>query len=290
MNARAVDLEMGASSEAGAREANEDGVLCVRLPRGRVLAALADGMGGLEAGALASGTALEVLRSEVEAGSPLLEAFREANAAVRRTGDGRSGTTLVAVLVERDQVRIAHVGDSRAYHRGPFGLAQLTRDHTVGAEAEARGEWAGREVAGTPWSASLTRSLGAADHVEVDELGPFTLGESGWIVLTSDGVHGALEVEAMEEVVERAPDAAAASRLLLEAALDARSRDNVSAVVLRRPPVEEEDGPEAASWDPEELLARSHNPRSRRSWSGPGILTWSILVLVGLLVYFLLLR
>jgi protein phosphatase len=284
------DTDFGVRCDAGRREANEDAVLCVETSRGAMIAAVADGLGGLAGGALASRTALDALQRAVEAGRPLPEAIEDAHTAVRELAQrDAAGTTVVAALVQDDRVRIANVGDSRAYHLGPLGLVQLTRDHTVVAEARRRGDGTAREVAGTRWGSSLTRSLGSAAGVRVDEMRPLTLGPGEWIVLTSDGVHGSLEQDEMESILRHAPDAAAAAALLVERALAAGSADNLSAVVLRRSSDLTTARTRDQRWDPSALVDRSRNHRGRSSWGGPGILAWTLLVALVLLVLLLLL-
>lgn len=262
-------------------------MLCEDLPGGALLVAVADGMGGLEAGALASRTALAALRTAIAQGRPLAEAFREANEAVRaHSGEGRSGTTLVAALVKGDQVRVAHVGDSRAYHRGPLGLTQLTRDHTLVSDAEARGEWAQRQVAGTRWGAGVTRSLGTSADVEVDELGPFTLGPTGYVLLTSDGVHDVLDLDTMEDVLDDTRDAAAGAAHLVELALEHGGRDNASAVLVRRSADRSGVRTRREHAHPADLLVLGDAPRRRRGSRLSGILGIGFLVLVGLALSF----
>lgn len=304
-------------SERGVRPTNEDEVLSTALPDGRWLAALADGMGGLHDGDTASRTALDALRRGLEEGRTLPAAVEEANRAVLRNGRGRpTGTTLVAALFDEDGVRIANVGDSRAYLLGPVGLVQVTRDHTFAAEAADQEDPAARSVASSRWGGTLTRSLGSSETVEVDQFGPLALEGGLRLLLCSDGVHGILSDEEMERCLGDARSPEAAVERLVDLALERGGQDNLSAVVVE--PVSPEgptedpgtvrpghgvpepggtpvtkpsrDTPRAearrpgasAPWDPARLVRRA--PRRRRRKPGTLQTVLVILALVGLVL------
>lgn len=303
--------QVGHRTDAGPRPENQDAVLAVEVGEGGLLVAVADGMGGLGAGARASQVALERLEAAVREGRSLTEAIGEAHEAVRGlTGADPAGSTVVAAVLTPDAVQVAHVGDSRAYQFGAMGFIPLTRDHTVAADAEARGDLAAREVASSRWGRTLSRSLGGETPPEVATLDLPGLGEGGWLVLTSDGVHGALDHDGMEAILARAGTADEAAGALVDGALGAGTRDNVAAVVVHRPrrappkeaPPSRRSAPEqspllsgpqpgqgSARWDPNALVDRSHNERPRREWRGPGILVSLVVVALVLLLFLLLL-
>lgn len=252
---------MALRTEAGRRDANEDSVLSMRLGSGALVVAVADGMGGLELGDVASRTALEALRSAMTRGATLEAAVKEANSAVYERAEGRSiGTTLVAAHAVGRRVTVANVGDSRAYRCTPLGVRRISVDHTHAEDARRAGDGAAVSAMGARWASALTRSLGAATDVEVDLFGPFDMDDGESLLLCSDGVHGVLSDPRLESWSQSLDDPDAAVERLLGAALDAGSEDNLSAVLLHRPasrdvrPSLARRGP---AWDPRALMERS---------------------------------
>lgn len=249
-------------TEAGRRDGNEDSVLSMRLSSGALVIAVADGMGGLELGDVASRTALEALRNAMTRGATLEDAVKQANAAVHERGEGRSmGTTLVAAHAVGHRITVANVGDSRAYRLTPLGLRRISIDHTHGEQARQSGA-GGEDVVPGRWASALTRSLGARPEVEVDVFGPFDVDDGESILLCSDGVHGVVSDERIEAWSQRLDDPEDAVERLLRLALDGGSEDNVSAVVLHRPSRTRGTQPAALrrsgpSWDPRVLMERS---------------------------------
>ena len=161
---------LAVESIAGRRDYQEDSVLAQHLSDGRVLIAVADGMGGHAAGEVASALALETLLNSLEAGGALDEAFVKANAEVwdkaQEPGRKGMGTTLVAALVEDGEYMIANVGDSRGYVLSADGIRQITHDHSFAAEAERHGQPIAEEMA-IRYKDALTRSIGTQEYVEI---------------------------------------------------------------------------------------------------------------------------
>jgi protein phosphatase len=251
-------------TDAGRREANEDSVLSMRLATGARVIAVADGMGGLELGDVASRTALQALRTALTRGASLGDAMREANRAVHARAAGRAmGTTLVAALADGARVTVANVGDSRAYRCTALGLRQLTIDHTHGEEARQAGAAEPSGPMADRWASALTRAMGTREEVAVDMFGPFELDDGDCILLCSDGVHGVVPDEGIERWSRDLRDLEGAVERLLRTALDAGSEDNLSAVVLHRPPRTQGTQGAAmrrrggAAWDPKVLMERS---------------------------------
>jgi protein phosphatase len=141
------------------------------------------------------------------------------------------GSTVVAVLVVDDTICIGHVGDSRLYHRSAKGIDQVTLDDSWAVHAP---EHQPRDADGRVRPGVLTSVLGMAEPITVH------LTERKWevndaLVLCSDGLHGVVDEEKIEAVLyETGGDPEEAARRLVDVALERGTRDNVTAVVVRR--------------------------------------------------------
>jgi serine/threonine protein phosphatase PrpC len=234
-----LDLAWGASTHSGrVRPRNEDAVLA-RPP----MFAVADGMGGYDAGDVASTVAVNVLdrlaASGVLSRPVVLDAVRAANDRLAHLGatTGRTlGTTLCGLAVlpvagERQRLVLVNVGDSRAYRLRSGRLEQLTHDHSVVQEMLDAGEIGLAEAADHPHRHVVTRSLGGPDYLDIDwwMLDPEV---DDRYLLASDGLTIELGDDEIRTVLGGCPDAATAATRLVEAALDRGGRDNISAVVV----------------------------------------------------------
>jgi len=222
------------------REENQDAVLARRLPDGRILLAVADGVGGSEDGAAASKTAIECLEAAVreanDAETALIAGYAAAHEAIGTLGDGerQPATTLVSALVEGSQAWIANVGDSRAYVANGDGLHQLTEDHSWVADQVRAGRLTPDEARTSEMRNIITRAIGSSDSPEPDLSGPLMLASGNTLVLTSDGLHGLLDDAAVAAVIAAEEPEKAAQRLI-QMARDAGGPDNISAVIYRAP-------------------------------------------------------
>lgn len=222
----------------GLRPSNQDAVLDLKLPDGRHVVAVADGMGGHRSGEVASALALEVLARELVAGARLRDAMLTANAEVyaeanRDPGCAGMGTTLIALLRIDAVYQIANVGDSRAYRVDRHGIRRISRDHSFAEEAASTSLMDAEEIARSPWRNALTRSVGTQESVEVDLYGPFEIaGRPHTILLCSDGLYRGLSDEAAWQYLMAAPDPATGARSLVDLALRHGSDDNISVAVV----------------------------------------------------------
>jgi protein phosphatase len=228
-------LRLASESVQGRRPYNEDSFLTLTLPDGRLLLAVADGMGGHAAGEVASALAIQVLREAVAAGKDLESAVTLANERVHQMarsepGKHGMGTTLVTVLSDGEHFHVANVGDSRAYLVTSHGVRQLTEDHSFLAEAMRRGQ-SEEEARSSPWKDALTRSIGTNDDVEVDVFGPFPIEGDLALVICSDGLYKTLGNEELRSLFADSTDAHDAAKRLVAAAYDAGSDDNITVVV-----------------------------------------------------------
>jgi protein phosphatase len=226
-------VRVGAATDIGqVREGNEDSFL-VQDP----LYAVADGMGGHRGGEVASTLALQTIRRLLAAreGS-LADRVHEANRAVfERSQADREvagmGTTLTVAELEGRRLRLAHVGDSRAYLFRDGRLDLLTEDHTLVHRMVLEGEITESEAGSHPHRSILTRALGVDGAVEVDE-GMLELRAGDRLLLCTDGLTGMVEDEEIETVLRDEADPQEAVDRLVRAANRAGGVDNITAVIL----------------------------------------------------------
>jgi PPM family protein phosphatase len=217
------------------RRRNEDAYV-IQPP----LFAVADGMGGAQAGEIASRLAADALREEGGDGDGeerVASLVREANRRVyerSRTDSSASGmgTTVTAALLEGRHVRIGHVGDSRAYLIRDALLEQLTEDHSLVAELMRDGKLSQEEAEAHPQRSVITRALGTDPDVDVDT---FTIeARPGDVfLLCSDGLTTMVGDEAILRIVEEhRGDLDRAARTLVGAANSAGGEDNITVVLF----------------------------------------------------------
>jgi len=246
LTGQAVRLEYGLISERGQRRtANEDAVYCepagsARVPQSGWLCAVADGMGGAAVGEVASKLALDTLSGSyyTSLGGPgdLANAAQRANAVVYETAQQNPrysgmGTTLTAVLIQDGRLSVAHVGDSRAYLARQGAIRQLTRDHSWVAELVRAGAIDPERRKNLPISNVLTRTLGRAASVEVDNAQE-ALQPGDIIVLCSDGVSNKIDDWEIARIATSTPPQQAA-RSLVNLARERDGGDDMTAVVIR---------------------------------------------------------
>ena len=245
-----MHLTAAARSEPGPRPANQDAHF-VDLSLGLFI--VADGMGGHNAGEVASRLAVEAVvdfirkthdvvdhtwpfpfdPSQSVAANRVAVALRIANRLVHEQGSkvpGQAGmgTTIVAVLVEGDRIVVGHVGDSRAYCLRAGELRQMTEDDTwlnvmLGAGAAA-------SASDHPMRHVLTSGIGMRVDVEPSLIEEDLHRGEHWLICT-DGVHGTLDEQALQRALNTS-SAEGAANAAVESALAAGTSDNATAVVL----------------------------------------------------------
>lgn len=230
-------LASSARTDTGRRRRrNEDALVC-EPP----LFAIADGMGGAQAGEVASRLAAETLREQefgdLSALEQTVELIREANRRVYAYSSENAsargmGTTMTVALVEGNRVTIGHVGDSRAYLLRDEQLTQLTQDHSLVAELVRSGRLSPEEAESHPRRSVITRALGTDSDVEVDV---FSLqGRDGDLyLLCSDGLTSMVSDEAIASLLSNSrADLDNAAEKLIDAANKAGGEDNISVVLF----------------------------------------------------------
>jgi len=219
------------------RNANEDSYF-TRAP----LFVVADGMGGAQAGEVASKAAVESFPGELPPAPPervLEETIESANRTIHELarkdpGLAGMGTTTTAAIVdlEGEAVAIGHVGDSRAYRLRGGRFEQLTRDHSLVEEMRRKGQITDAQAEDHPQRSIITRALGPEPEVQVDvQTVPAQDGDV--FLICSDGLTTMLGDEQIARLLSRATSLESAVRALVDEANRAGGRDNITVVAFR---------------------------------------------------------
>lgn len=222
----------GATHQGKQRDHNEDAF--VVLPE-RLTAAIADGMGGLARGEVASRMVVDVLAESLQKGQGAAEALQDAHRRIREasmTGTERMGSTAVALNIDGSKATLHWVGDSRAYLWRDGTLKQITKDHSFVEELINAGAISAHEAETHPNRNVLTRAVGIRDTVEikVDSVSvDLRAGDS--LLLCTDGLHGYLPQALIIDCLKLGGSAEAIVERLIERTLkDSEAGDNVTAV------------------------------------------------------------
>ncbi|MCI0704462.1 MAG: protein phosphatase 2C domain-containing protein [Planctomycetia bacterium] len=225
------------------------------------LLVVADGMGGVAGGEVASGLAVETISWYVAKTMPWfyryqdgrekeLEAeLRHAVEAVEQTVSDvasqshfrRMGTTLTLAYILWPRVYVVHAGDSRCYlHRGGK-FVRMTKDHTIAQKAVDEGYMTEAQAAESTFAHTLWNCIGGGTEGVSPDLYHATLHPGDELLLCTDGVTRGLSDDAIRDILKRSPTAESATRALIDAANEAGGPDNITAVVARILPVAEPD-------------------------------------------------
>lgn len=254
------ERKVGHCSDVGlCRQGNEDSMGVFDLTfttqsvtSGLGLFAVADGMGGVNAGEIASALAIDTLTSHVQGALANLGAssqdpaddirqalqvgIKNSNSRIYETGRynpdlNGMGTTLTSAVIFGSSVFIGHVGDSRAYLINREGIEKVSRDHSLVGRLVEIGQITPEEAAVHPQRNLIYRSLGTYPNVEVDLYQrPIKIGD--WLLLCSDGLTGHLSDEELQEVVLGTPDPHLAARRLVNMANQRGGEDNITVVLV----------------------------------------------------------
>lgn len=239
------------------RHLNEDAVF---IAPEQGLAILADGMGGYNAGEVASAMAIETVKRELLEGLPklaelpqdeALEALREDMAfAAERANNAiftmaqrdpeceGMGTTLVIAVFTPGQITVGHVGDSRIYLLREGELTQVTRDHSWLQEQLSMGLLDERQASESRFKNIITRGLGIEPEVDI-EVHSYPTQENDLFCLCSDGLSDMVQPEQMTTILSQSPPVLKEiAKQLIDAANENGGRDNISAILIHaaRPP------------------------------------------------------
>jgi protein phosphatase len=230
----------GISDVGRVRANNEDSYLLDPLLE---VYAVADGMGGAKAGEHASRLAIQTLQGYIERADLrepdiLKRAFEEANlvvlsAASRNTELEGMGTTMVAAMAYNGQIRLANVGDSRAYVFRGGVLEPVTVDQTWVQEVGRRLGLDEATLKVHPMRHVLTQAIGVGAEVRV-QTNTAVLGPGDQLLMCSDGLHGVVEAETLANILDSGGTLEDRCRKLIEAARAYGGPDNITAVLLQQ--------------------------------------------------------
>ncbi|MEB3101236.1 Stp1/IreP family PP2C-type Ser/Thr phosphatase [Ferviditalea candida] len=237
------------------RTVNEDRAVVQNRLNGFTLAIVADGMGGHQAGDIASQIAIDTVKRELqniepgmspeECGQRIADAVRKANREVFEIASSQEqyqgmGTTIVVALVSDELIIIAHIGDSRAYKLDDEFMIQLTEDHSLVNELVKSGQISPEEANSHPRRNVLTRALGTDEQVEVD------LCIDAWkqedvLLLCSDGLSSLLDDGQITAILRSGEELQSKANLLVQSALQAGGDDNITVVLLANVQADDEE-------------------------------------------------
>lgn len=253
-----LEVQFGQASDFGKVRTNNEDAMGAFIPSSRqqvsshgYLFAVADGVGGLDLGEVASATAISVVTegfAKAQSGTLLAglmpRLVQHANAAVHdctlapEYRGKKMATTLVACALRHDQAVVSHVGDSRCYLIRNGQAKQITQDHTWVNEQRKMGIISASEIAESASRHVLIRSLGPEMFVAPDTT-TVTVQAGDVLVLSSDGVHDEMSEKAIAEIVTQKKDIEEIARELVARAVEVDGGDNTTAQVIRVKSVEQ---------------------------------------------------
>jgi protein phosphatase len=253
-----LDVQFGQASDFGKVRTNNEDAMGSYIPGSRqqarslgYLFAVADGVGGMDLGEVASSTAVTVITDEfakAQAGTMLISLLprliQHANAAVHdctlasEYRGKKMATTLVACALRYDQAIVSHVGDSRCYLVRNGKARQVTQDHTLVNEQRKMGLLSAEDVAESDSRHVLIRSLGPEMFVSPDT-NALTLQPGDVLVLSTDGLHDEMKEDLIAEIVSQKKNMDEIARELVAKAVEIDGGDNTTAQVIRVRSVEQ---------------------------------------------------
>ena len=247
-----LDIQFGQASDFGKVRTNNEDAMGSFIPASRqqarshgYLFVVADGVGGMDLGEVASATAISVITGEfakAQAGTMLISLLprliQHANAAVHdctlapQYRGKKMATTVVACAIRHDQAIVSHVGDSRCYLVRNGKAKQITQDHTWVNEQRKLGLISASEMAGSDSRHVLIRSLGPEMFVSADTTA-VTLQTDDILVLCTDGLHDEMTERDLAAIVSQTKNIEEIARELVARAVEIDGGDNTTAQVIR---------------------------------------------------------
>lgn len=243
-------LKTACITDAGKlRKENEDSFCHQKLKNGLELFAVADGMGGYNAGEVASNIAVKVvseyctqhIEDDVKSDDVihiLDDAIAKANKviydeSIKNKDYSGMGTTIVAAITNGEDMIIAHVGDSRAYILKDNSLNKLTNDHSLVAEMVRDGMITEDEAQRHPKKNIITRALGTDENVKVD-IQKIHISMDDTVLLCTDGLSNMIEDKIIEQMLIKNSDVNKCARELVDLANKLGGRDNITVIIAKQ--------------------------------------------------------
>ena len=253
-----LEVQFGQASDPGKVRTNNEDSMGSFIPSSRqqarshgFLFAVADGVGGMDLGEVASSTAVSVIIeqfAQAQSGSMLISLLPRlihlANAAVHdctltpKYRGKKMATTVVACALRHDQAIVSHVGDSRCYLVRNGKAKQITQDHTWVNEQRKLGLISASDIADSDARHVLIRSLGPEMIVSPDTTA-LTLQPGDLLVLCTDGLHDQMSAAMIAEIVSQQKNVDEVARELVARAVEIDGNDNTTAQVIRVRSVEQ---------------------------------------------------
>ena len=238
-------MEVSSATSVGCiRSLNEDSFF-VSEPdsKGTVLAIVADGMGGHNAGEVASGKAVGILQNgifketDMSAKDVLIKAVEDANQEIYEMSINKKnlsgmGTTITACLAMENSVTAVQVGDSRLYLIRKDKISQVTKDHSLVEMLVENGTITKEEAKNHPQKNIITRAVGTDKTVEAD-IYEFSVKKGDTVLLCSDGLVNMVDDEEILSVIKSAETLDAAANTLVSQAEKAGGTDNITVILIR---------------------------------------------------------
>lgn len=231
-----------ATSVGKIRALNEDAFYVAPLANNSLLAVVADGMGGHNAGEVASNEAINVIRdvateNEHEAKEVLIEALNVANSTVYKMSQDKTtlsgmGTTITACLVSDEKVTAAQVGDSRLYLIRDNKIIQITKDHSLVEMLIENGSITRDDAKHHPQKNVITRAIGTDSSVEAD-IYEFSIENGDIILLCSDGLVNMVEDEKILSIIKKTRKFEQTADKLINEAENAGGNDNITVILIK---------------------------------------------------------
>ena len=233
---------MGTSRKGRARTANQDRFTAKMIPDGALIAAVADGMGGVKAGDVAAQMAVagfETLKRIIRGkeSASLATLFKGIDHHILKTADRNPefrtmGTTLTGLYIKGEYAHWAHVGDSRIFLFRQGTLSQMTRDHTLARFLYEKGDITEEQMADHHSQHILKQSIGRGRCVP--DTGAFALKKDDLLLLSTDGLHKPVDTPEIEQILNSGAQAHRDSinEILAQTALDAGGGDDITILLL----------------------------------------------------------